>query len=61
MKEKKLKNYEAALYIAENYGINVSEEKLKKVAKKFNYKPNVLIKNYKLMIKIVKIFKIETL
>ena len=54
---KNLSNISVAVYIAENHGDNVSDDKLIKIAKEMNLKPNVLIKNYKAICKIKNIFK----
>jgi hypothetical protein len=54
---KKPSNISVEIYIVENYGENVSDDKLIKVAKEMNLKPNVLIKNYKQLCLIRSIFK----
>lgn len=55
--KKKLSNFGVARYIAENKGHEISEEKLIEVAKAMNLKPNVLIKNYNTVVKLLKIFE----
>jgi hypothetical protein len=47
MKEKKESNVHVAMYVVGTYGPNVSNEKLIEIAKLYNFKPNVFIKNYK--------------
>lgn len=54
-KEKKPSNFGIAIYIAENHGHNISDEKLTEVAKAINLKPKVLIKNYKSVVSIKEI------
>lgn len=56
-KEDKLTNFSAAMYISDKFGNNVTDEKLKEVAKAMNYRPNVLIKNYKSIVAIKELFK----
>ena len=51
-KEQKTSNVETAIYIANTYGHNISDEKLTQVAKAMNLKPKVLIKNYKSVVSI---------
>ena len=46
-KVKKPSNFGTALFIAENFGLDVKDEAIKKIAVDMNLKPNVLIKNYK--------------
>lgn len=53
----KISNFQYAMYISENYGDLISDEKLKYIAEKMKLKPNVLIKNYKSIIKINEMLK----
>ena len=54
---KKPSNISIAVYIAEKFGPDVSDDKLREVAKVMNLKPNVLIKNYKNICLIASLFK----
>jgi hypothetical protein len=54
-KKQKISNFGTAVYIAENHGHNISDEKLTEVAKAINLKPKVLIKNYKSVVSIKEI------
>ena len=56
MKEKKHSNEMTAKYIVEHYGHGVSDDKLREIAKHYNFKPNLFIKNYKSWSGLMKIF-----
>lgn len=57
MSRNKPSNIQAAIYIAETKGENVSEEKLTEVATKLGYRAKVLIRNYKELVKIRRILR----
>lgn len=56
-KDKKPSSIQVAIYIAETKGCNVSDEKLREVALKLGYNPNVLIDNYNTIVRINNVFK----
>lgn len=56
-KEPRLSNFETAQYIAESQGYDVPDEKIIKVAKALNMRPTILIKNYKTVVDMNRIFE----
>lgn len=56
-KEKRESNFGTAVYIAEKQGNNIPDEKIIEVAKKMGMYPKVLLKNYKSVTQINKIFE----
>lgn len=54
-KKQRVSNFGTAAYIAENYGYNVSDEKLTEVAKAMKLRPKILIENYKEVVSLRKI------
>ena len=56
-KEKRPTNFQLAMYLVRKHGRNISDEKLRECAKVYNHKPNVLIKNYRSIVKLDTIFE----
>jgi hypothetical protein len=54
--KKRVSNFGTAVYLAETYGNDISDEKIIEVAKTVNMKAKTLLKNYKSISKINKFF-----
>jgi hypothetical protein len=54
MKEKKPNNFQAAVYLANTHGNDITEDKLIEIAKILEYNPKILVKNYKSVVSINK-------
>ena len=57
MSKERQSNFGTAVYIANTHGNNIEDEKIIDVAKKMGMYPKVLLKNYKSVTKINKIFE----
>ena len=55
--EKKPTNFGVAVYVANKYGSNVPEDKLRKVAEMYNFKYKTFLENYKFICMINEMFK----
>lgn len=56
-KERRPDNFATASYIAETYGLNVPDEVIIEVAKRYKMNSKILLKNYKTVSDINRIFQ----